>query len=158
LRGVGIHAGPGDTRWNLPHQDREISRDNETSRLETGSVINRRLIDRRLMWLLCSFQGPWRGDNASPPFASAVAIFLIAAALRASGRRSLKAQQHAGGLCAVHPIPRTSRYRAGWSDGAPVRFGRHARPGLLCHQPLCSDPKVFRSSDGRVDRGTVCAP
>jgi hypothetical protein len=53
------------------------------------------LIDAIGLWLLCSFQGPWRGDNASPSLALMEAI-LDRFTRAPDGRRSLKTQQHAG--------------------------------------------------------------
>jgi hypothetical protein len=66
-------------------------------------VFDRPLIDGRSMWLLCSFQGPWRGLYAGLRWACAEAIFLSPLRLTPGGRRSLKAQQHAGGLNAASP-------------------------------------------------------
>jgi hypothetical protein len=46
------------------------------------------------MWLLCSFQGPWRGDSAGR--LGAVVRTLARVCAPAGERRSLKTQQHAG--------------------------------------------------------------
>jgi hypothetical protein len=84
----------------------------------------------RLMWLLCSFQGPWRGVcvGRSTHFGHVISR----RALRdPAGARSLKTQQHAGLLCG-HPAGRpASSNGTARRDRHPARFGRHARPGLL---------------------------
>jgi len=95
------------------------------------------------MWLLCSFQGPWRGK--SPAGSRVTWSRLIACPTSADGRRSLKTQQHAGvvggrrGAC-----PQVVEGAA--PDGRPARFGRHARPDLLCHR---------RASRARRPRGPL---
>jgi hypothetical protein len=58
-------------------------------------VIGRRLSMAADLWLLCSFQGPWRGDNAGRSLALMEAIF-DRFTRAPGGRRSLKTQQHAG--------------------------------------------------------------
>jgi hypothetical protein len=116
----------------LSDRDRETSQGNTTPLLKRSSVTSRRLIDRRLMWLLCSFQGPWRGDNAGLPCASAVAIFFIAAAPKASGRRSLKTQQHVWQV--VKPLA-TSRTRS--STGPDGRAARQSGSVDMLG-PVCS--------------------
>src|ERR1700681_1951084 len=50
----------------------------------------------RLMWLLCSFQGPWRGVYVRWPACLAVTSFGRRVPTMTGGRRSLKTQQHAG--------------------------------------------------------------
>src|SRR5579863_3739015 len=82
------------------------------------------------MWLLCSFQGPWRGLYTGLRRACAEAISISPLRPTPGGRRSLKAQQHAGGLDAGL-LRAPSRTGPDERRGAPVRFGRHARPGLL---------------------------
>ena len=73
---------------------------------------------RGLMWLLCSFQGPWRGET--PAGEGFLGRDLDRDTPTPDGRRSLKTQQHAGvvdGLAAaVLQVDRRTLGRRGRSS------------------------------------------
>jgi hypothetical protein len=94
-------------------------------------VISRRLSMAADLWLLCSFQGPWRGMNAGR-------LRALTAAPRGrvladtGGRRSLKTQQHAGIDCGHCPFALASS-----NELAPAAAIQPGSVDML--GPICSD-------------------
>jgi hypothetical protein len=96
----------------------------------------------RLMWLLCSFQGPWRGISRRPGSRSS-STPLCGVYTRAPADAGLsKLNSMLGSLCGRRR--RGSRSSTGALPARPLapfgaqpaRFGRHARPGPLdTHMP-----------------------
>jgi hypothetical protein len=66
-------------------------------------VFSRPLIDGRLMWLLCSFQGPWRGCNTAlrSAFADAISISRLRRSQRGAGLSKLNSML---GLLRPRPV------------------------------------------------------
>ena len=101
------------------------------------------------MWLLCSFQGPWRGDYAGR-LSRVSARHLSTCPASSGGRRSLKTQQHAGSFAAI-------ARRLPQAVGEDVR-ATAIQPGSVdMLGPVCSvtpglrRPKRDRSGRGRAD-------
>jgi hypothetical protein len=93
-------------------------------------VISRRLSMAADLWLLCSFQGPWRGMNAGR------APRLVWSHLRrrvladTGGRRSLKTQQHAGVDCGRSPLALASSNEL--APAATIQPGSVDMLGPIC--------------------------
>jgi hypothetical protein len=88
-------------------------------------------------------------------WACADAISISRLRLTPGGRRSLKTQQHAGGLDATSPPG--SRVGRGLKRGAARRSGSVDMLGPVCSVAARAprDPRVPTRSRGRLDRGTV---
>ena len=84
----------------------------------------------RLMWLLCSFQGPWRGD-----YAGRVSHISATSSLDVSceHRRTPVSQNSTAcwPRCGRARLPSPSSKGRRAARGHPARFGRHARPDPL---------------------------
>jgi hypothetical protein len=125
-------------------------------------VISRRLSMAADLWLLCSFQGPWRGMNAGRAPRVVWSRLQRRFLADTGGRRSLKTQQHAGVDCGHLPTALASSNEL--ARKAAIQPGSVDMLG-----PICSDiaglvstlvrgrvgDRMERSLERPLDRGTA---
>ena len=105
------------------------------------------------MWLLCSFQGPWRGLNTGRLRVLLVALFSrVLAAPAGAGLSKLNSML---ALFAAFAVSLPQVVTAAIELGHPARFGRHARPDPAWTSPTSM---LTLSASGPAEPQAVGAP